>query len=158
MCFQNGVSFLDLEGNARLVFGTVFIDRIRSNKPAPEVHELRSLFKPKSAQVLRVLLRDPKKSWKVVDLAKAASVSLGHASNVRTGLLDREWGALDGEGLHLRTPDELLDAWKAAYVPPVSERFPFYTTLHGSLLESRVKEFFNSAPHDILSLIHIRCV
>ena len=73
LCFQNGVSFLDLEGNARLVFGTVFIDRIRSNKPAPEVRELRSLFKPKSAQVLRVLLRDPKKSWKVVDLAKAAS-------------------------------------------------------------------------------------
>jgi hypothetical protein len=149
LCFQNGVSFLDLEGNARLVFGTVFIDRVRSNKPAPELRELRSLFKPKSAQVLRVLFRDPKKSWKVVDLAKAASVSLGHASNVRTALLDREWGALDGEGLHLKAPDELLDAWKAAYVPPVAERVPFYTTLHGSLLESRVKEFFNSSPHDI---------
>jgi Transcriptional regulator, AbiEi antitoxin, Type IV TA system len=149
LCFQNGVSFLDLEGNARLVFGTVFIDRVRSNKPAPELRELRSLFKPKSAQVLRVLFRDPKKSWKVADLAKAASVSLGHASNVRTALLDREWGAVDAEGLHLRAPDELLGAWKSAYLPPVAERLPFYTTLHGSLLESRVKEFFNSAPDDI---------
>jgi len=44
LCFQNGVSFLDLEGNARLVFGTVFIDRVRSNKPAPELRELRSLL------------------------------------------------------------------------------------------------------------------
>jgi hypothetical protein len=148
LCLQNGVSFLDLEGNARLAFGTVFIDRVRPNKPSPELRELKSLFKPKSAQVLRVLFRDPKKSWKVVDLANAASVSLGHASNVRTALLNREWGALDAEGLHLRSPDELLDAWKSAYMPPVAERLPFYTTLHGSLLESRVKELFHSSPND----------
>jgi Transcriptional regulator, AbiEi antitoxin, Type IV TA system len=148
LCLQNGVSFLDLEGNVRLVFGTVFIDRVRANKPSPELRELKSLFKPKSAQVLRVLFRDPKKSWKVVDLANAASVSLGHASNVRTALLNREWGEVAAEGLHLRAPDELLEAWKVAYVPPVAERLPFYTTLHGSLLESRVKEFFNSAPNN----------
>jgi hypothetical protein len=146
LCLQNGVSFLDLEGNVRLAFGTVFIDRVRANKPSPELRELKSLFKPKSAQVLRVLLRDPKKSWKVVDLANAASVSLGHASNVRTALLNREWGVVGADGLHLRAPDELLEAWKSAYVPPVAERLPFYTTLHGNVLESRVKEFFNSVP------------
>jgi hypothetical protein len=83
LCLQNKVSFLDFEGNARLTFGTVFIDRIRANKPAPERREFRSLFKPKSAQVLRVLLRCPEQSWKLVDLAEAAGVSLGHASNVR---------------------------------------------------------------------------
>jgi Transcriptional regulator, AbiEi antitoxin, Type IV TA system len=148
LCLENGVSFLDLEGNVRLAFDTVFIDRVRANKPSPELRELKSLFKPKSAQVLRVLFRDPKKSWKVVDLANAASVSLGHASNVRTALLNREWGALNAEGLHLRSPDELLDAWKSAYIPPVAERLPFYTTLHGNLLENRVKEFFNSSPND----------
>ena len=147
LCLQNEVSFLDLEGNARLAFGTVFIERIRSNKPAPELRELRSLFKPKSAQVLRVLFRDPKKSWKVADLANAAAVSLGHASNVRTALLNREWGEVGAEGLHLRAPDELLEAWKSAYVPPVAERLHFYTTLHGSVLDNRVKEFFNAAPN-----------
>lgn len=145
LCLQNEVSFLDLEGNARLVFGTVFIDRVRSNKPAPELRELRSVFKPKSAQVLRVLFRDPKKSWKVADLASAASVSLGHASNVRTALLDREWGEVGAEGLRLRVPDKLLESWKSAYVPPVAERLPFYTTLHGGALESRLKELFTSS-------------
>lgn len=148
LCLENGVSFLDLEGNVRLAFGTVFIDRVRANKPSPELRQLKSLFKPKSAQVLRVLFRGPKKSWKVVDLANAASVSLGHASNVRTALLNREWGEVGAEGLHLRAPDELLEAWKSAYVPPVAERLPFYTTLHGGVLELRVKEFFNSAPNN----------
>lgn len=149
LCLQNEVSFLDLEGNARLAFGSVFIDRVRADKRSPEHRELRSLFKPKSAQVLRVLFRDPKKSWKVVDLAEAASVSLGHVSNVRTALLDREWAERGVEGVRLRATDELLDAWKSAYSPRVAERILFYTTLHGSLLDDRVKEFFSSSPRNI---------
>ncbi len=149
MCIQSGVSYLDFEGNARLAFGPVFIDRIRANKPSPDVRELKSLFRSKSAQVLRVLFRDPNRGWKVADLAKAAAVSLGHASNVRTALLNREWGQLTDDGLCLRAPSDVLDAWKVAYTAPVSERLAFYTTLHGSLLESRVKEFFDLIPNNV---------
>jgi Transcriptional regulator, AbiEi antitoxin, Type IV TA system len=149
LSLQNKVSFLDFEGNARLTFGTVFIDRIRANKPAPERREFRSLFKPKSAQVLRVLLRRPEQSWKLVDLAEAASVSLGHASNVRKSLLDREWAELGREGLRLKAPGALLDAWKSVYVAPVAEEFRFYTTFHGSVLESHVRVLFESVPNSI---------
>jgi len=148
LCIQSGVSFLDLEGNVRLEFGMVFIDRVREHKPSPELRELKSVFRPKSAQVLRVLFRDPTRRWKVADLAKAASVSLGHASNVRNALLNREWGEVGAEGLYLRAPDELLDAWKSAYVPPVAERLAFYTTLHSSLMESHLKELFGFVPDD----------
>ena len=73
---------------------------------------------------------------------------MGHASNVRTALLNREWGQLTDDGLCLRAPSDVLDAWKVAYTAPVSERLAFYTTLHGSLLESRVKDFFDLIPND----------
>src|SRR5258708_19611019 len=33
---------------SRLAFGPVFIDRIRANKPSPDVRELKSLFRSKS--------------------------------------------------------------------------------------------------------------
>jgi hypothetical protein len=59
LCRQNEVGFLDLEGNARIVFDGVFIERLVSSKPAVERRGLKSLFKPKSARVLRVMLRDP---------------------------------------------------------------------------------------------------
>src|ERR1700723_1506966 len=72
LCMESGVSFLDFEGNARISFGTVFIERMLSNKPEPERREFRSLFRPKSAQVLRILLRNPKQVWKVTDLAEAS--------------------------------------------------------------------------------------
>jgi hypothetical protein len=145
LCRENGISFLDFEGNARLAFGTVFIDRRISDKPVTERREFKSMFTPKSAQVLRVLLRDPQRTWRVTELAEAANVSLGHVSNVRSALLDREWAQVVPEGLRVSSPDALLDAWKSSYVLPV-EQLRFYTTLHGSGLDKSVRELFEVMP------------
>lgn len=140
LCREQGAGFLDLEGNARLVFDGVFIERQVASKPVADRRELRSLFKPKSAQVLRAMLRDPRKAWRVTDLAQASAVSLGHVSNVRVGLLDREWAQVSEEGLFLSEPDALLDAWRDAHEPPVTKRLAFYTTLHGSAFEDAARQ------------------
>jgi hypothetical protein len=139
LCREHDVGFMDLEGNARLVFDGIFIERQVASKPVAERRELRSLFKPKSAQVLRAMLRDPHRAWRVTELAQVADVSLGHVSNVRTGLLDREWAQVSDEGLHLSEPDALLDEWCDAYEPPAGRRMSFYTTLHGSSLEEAAR-------------------
>lgn len=146
LCRESGVGFLDLEGNARLVFDEVFIERLVSSKPPAEKRELKSLFKPKSAQVLRVMLRDPSRAWRVAELGEAAGVSLGHASNVRSGLLDREWAKVSGQGLFLSEPDVLLDAWRDAYTPPAGKRMSFYTALHGSALEEAARHVLHAEP------------
>jgi hypothetical protein len=135
LCRENKVGFVDLAGNARLVFDGVFIEKLVSHAPPTERRELKSLFKPKSAQILRVMLRDPKRAWRVVELAQAADVSLGHVSNVRTGLLDREWARLSEDGLTLSDPNALLDVWRDAYEPCEAERMGFYTVLHGKAFE-----------------------
>ena len=146
LCIENGISFLDFEGNARIAFGTIFIERVLSSKPEPERREFKSLFRPKAAQVLRILLQNPKRAWKVADLAAAANVSLGHVSNLRTALLDREWASILPEGMLLTAPDSLLDAWKSSYRPLVEEDLRFYTILHGSPLENSLREMFSSLP------------
>ncbi|MBB4226146.1 type IV toxin-antitoxin system AbiEi family antitoxin [Variovorax guangxiensis] len=144
LCREHEVGYLDLEGNARLALDSVFIERQVASKPAVERRELRSLFKPKSAQVLRVMLRDPQRAWRVTELAEAAEVSLGHVSNVRVGLLDREWAQVSSEGLYLSEPDALLDEWRDAYEPPVGRRMSFYTTLHGSSFEEAARRVMGS--------------
>jgi hypothetical protein len=135
LCREQDVSYLDLEGNSRLIFGSVFIERQVASKPVVERRELRSLFKPKSAQVLRVMLRDPHRAWRVTELSKTAAVSLGHVSNVRSGLLDREWAHVSDDGLFLSEPGALLDAWRAVYSPPAGKQSTLYTTLHGRAFE-----------------------
>ena len=42
LCREQDVGFLDLEGNARLIFGSVFIERQVASKPAADRRELRS--------------------------------------------------------------------------------------------------------------------
>jgi len=140
LCRENGVGFLDFEGNARLVFDGVFVERRVEGKPHSARRELKSLFKPKSAQVLRVLLRHPQRTWRVAELAEAAHVSLGHINNVRVGLVDREWARIEPSGLLLTQPDVLLDAWRDAYDPPAGERLSFYTTLHGDAFAAAARQ------------------
>lgn len=139
LCREEEVGFLDLAGNSRLVFDGIFIERLVAAKPRAERRELRSIFKPKSAQVLRMMLQDPSRCWRVAELAEAADVSLGHVSNVRTSLLDREWAKVEPDGLSLARPDALLDAWRDDYVPPAGDRLGFYTTLHGSAFEQAAR-------------------
>lgn len=153
LCREQEVGYLDLEGNARLTFCSVFIERQVASKPAVERRELRSLFKPKSAQVLRVMLRDPYRAWRVTELAETADVSLGHVSNVRVGLLDREWARVSEEGIYLSEPDLLLDGWCDAYEPLPGHRMSFYTTLHGSSFEEAARRVLRSEPETGLAAL-----
>ena len=139
ICRDEEVGFVDLEGNCQIVFDGVFIERLVAERPQAERRELKSLFAPKSAQVLRLLLRDPRHPWKVADLAASAGVSLGHASNVRAALLDREWAEARPDGLILVNPSALLDSWREAYKRPRGKRLNFYTTLHGSALQEQAR-------------------
>jgi hypothetical protein len=86
------------------------------------------------------MLRDPARPWRVTELAEVAGVSLGHVSNVRSGLLDREWGQVSDKGLFIFEPDVLLNAWRHAYQPPTGKRMSFYTTLHGSAFEDAARQ------------------
>jgi hypothetical protein len=139
MCEEKGAGYLDLAGNARIAFGGVFIERMVADKPTAEQRELKSLFRPKSAQVLRALLREPGRAWRVTELSAISGVSLGHVSNVRAGLIDREWARASEDGLVLAEPDSLLDAWRESYSAPPGERLRFYTPLHGSALEDAAR-------------------
>lgn len=142
LCKEHKVAFIDQQGNARLVFDGVFIERVAAGKPASVRRDLKSLFTPKAAQVLRLLLRDPWRPWRVTELAEKAEVSLGQVSNVRRALLDREWATVTEEGLALKDPDALLDAWSEAYAGLGGKKNSYYTTLHGKGLEDAFLELF----------------
>ncbi len=134
VCREEGVGYLDFEGNARIAFDSVFIERKVEGKPDPERRALRSLFKPKSARILRVLLNDPRRAWRVTELAEAAKVSIGLVSTIGSALRERDWADQSGQGMHLTDPSSLLDEWASNYAPPQGEEVRLYTHLHGKAL------------------------
>ncbi len=114
ICTEAGIGYADLAGNAWLSFDRIFIEIRSAAKPQVVKREARSIFSPKAARVLRVLLQGPLRAWKVKELAAAAGVSIGHVSAVRQKLLEREWAAEEDGGLRVTKANALLDAWVAA--------------------------------------------
>jgi hypothetical protein len=155
ICAEFGVGFADLEGKRLHLIRQYLIDRTVDTKPQVERREIKSLFTPKSAQVLRVLMRDPSRRWKVTDLAEEADVSIGHVSNVRNALLDREWAQADSAGIHVSDPDGLLDTWRDAYRRPPGKRQAFYTLMHGGSIQDAIQNMWHGQqqhdrPHAML--------
>ncbi len=145
---KESLGYLDFAGNCFLSFGSVFIERRGAPNPAIRRRGLREIFAPKASRVLRVLLQDANRSWRVTELAKSAGVSLGQVSNVRRALLDREWAHISDSGIQLKNPSVLLDTWRTEYKAPVAETKHYYTLLHGEPLESATREAFATADAD----------
>lgn len=111
ICLKEKIGYLDLAGNCRLTFGQVYIEQEGKPNPFAQKRDLRSLYSPKAARVLRVLLTDPKKPWRLQALAEEAKVSLGQIANVKSLLEDREWLKSSDAGLLLNDPESLLAEW-----------------------------------------------
>ena len=146
ICADHDVAYLDLAGNARLAFDTVYIERAVADKPRSETRALRSIFTPKAAAILRVLLSDPGRAWRVADLATQANASFGHVSNVRKALLAREWIEVRDGGAVLIRPDALLQTWRENYRRPPGQSIAGYTHLHGKQLDERLRGKLNPYP------------
>jgi hypothetical protein len=151
VCREEGMAYLDLAGNAHIAFGSVFIDRHVVGRPPAEKRALRSLFKPKSARILRVLLDDPRRAWRVTELAEAAQVSLGLVSTVGAALRERDWAEQGEGGLCLVDPDSMLDAWAEGYEAPRAEELRFYTHHHGKALTERLSRIGSESGRAVLA-------
>lgn len=138
-CREERLGYLDLHGNARIAFDTVYIEREVPGRPAPENREIRSLYKPRSARVLRALLASPGKAWRSLELAEQTGVSIGLISQVSRKLRAQDWAAMTDGGLILHDPDALLDNWTDHYEPPRGQEHRCYTPFEGEALTERLR-------------------
>jgi len=145
---EESFGYLDFAGNCFLSFGSVFIERRGAPNQSVRRRELREIFAPKASRVLRVLLKDPDRPWRVTDLAQSSGVSLGQTSNVRRALLDREWAQADSSGVRLKNPASILDAWRGEYKARVFYVTHYHTLLHGEPLESAIRAAFATPAAD----------
>lgn len=151
MCIDYDVNYVDFYGNARLVMPGLFINREVAETPAAEKRDLKSVFKPKSARVLRFLLRPGQQPRRLTEIAEATGVSIGQVHKLKTALLERDWIGETPEGVVIRNADLLLDAWRSVS-EALGSRQGYYTPLHGGLLEEAVtKAMIEAGPHAALA-------
>jgi Transcriptional regulator, AbiEi antitoxin, Type IV TA system len=113
---RNNLGYLDLSGNCYLAFDNVLIEREGKRNTRPSTRPLKSLFAPRATRVVRALLADRQRSWRLDELAPRSEVSLGHAHNVIKRLAELAWVERDEhQRIRLSKPADLLEMWTESY-------------------------------------------
>src|SRR5437667_9466255 len=112
----HNLGYLDLSGNCYLALENVLVEKEGKRNVRPSTRPLRSLFAPRATRVVRVLLTEPGRAWRLEELSRAAEVSLGHSHNVVKRLEDLAWVERDDrQRIHLAKPADLLEGWSESY-------------------------------------------
>jgi Transcriptional regulator, AbiEi antitoxin, Type IV TA system len=147
MCSDQGVGYVDFEGNCLLRFDQVFIRTAAMREHKAEKRELRSLYSPRSERILRALLQYPSRSWPMQELASEANVSIGHVHNVKTQLWDRGWIESPGRsgGFILSKHDALLNDWPKGYNSHKTACADYFCLCELDELEARIAQMCESS-------------
>ena len=141
ICLEADIGYIDFAGNCHLSFQNIYVHKEGKPNPYTNKRYLKSLYSPKAERILRVLLMSGPREWKVEELAKEASVSLGQVSNVKKLLADREWINSQPVGFALSEPYELLEEWSQNYNYQRNKISEFYTTRSSGDIEISLERF-----------------
>jgi hypothetical protein len=144
ICLSEGIGYLDLSGNCLLSFDKIFIQKKDYPNQFKEKRKLKSLYAPKAERLLRALLCNPGKKWKIKELADESGVSLGQSSNVKKVLFDRELISGERGGFSLKEPAALLREWTENYDCRKNEIQEFYSLKSVTDIENALAIYCNN--------------
>ena len=141
---EHGIGFIDGLGNAQLELPGLLL-RV-SGTGRPNRAPARSRLSGKAGVVAQTLLLDPKRVWRIKDLAKETAVSSGLVHRVLSRLeaegIVRTTGAGPHRTRHVTDPTALLDLWAEENVDkPIRTR--------GYLLAQTPKQLINQLGEDL---------
>jgi len=123
---ERDVSFIDGAGNGRInaPASGLFVERsghIHSGQP--RVQRASDPFAPRSSHIIRAMLHEPNRAWRMEELAEHpdVGVSIGLVAKVKSWLLSEGYAASPQRRLVLTRPADLLDAWAANFTGAVQQ-------------------------------------
>lgn len=143
ICRNSGFGYLDLAGNCFIANGYLYIE-IKGNKNEyVSKRSLKSIYERSSAvssRILRVLMQDVTKVWKMQELATAARCSIGQVSKVKDFLLNQAYIEQNAQGIRIINPKAIMKDWAFVYSKGDEEMIACYSLDSVPVLESRIAE------------------
>lgn len=115
ICREHGLGYFDGAGNCHLAGPGFFVHVEGRPNTAPDTRAADDLFAPKSSRIVRALLEHRQRVWQVQGLAAEMRVSLGLASRVKRKLVHQAFAEVTADGVRVREPATLLEAWAESY-------------------------------------------
>ena len=142
LCRDDNVSYFDLAGNCRIAIGLIYIERTGTPNPFQKnIMAAPGLYGMRGERILRTLLNDPKKPWKVAPLVQQVGVSAGTVSTIRKLLIDRDWAKDTSQGIVLTQPEKLLRDWAQIWSRRAWRPHAYFTRLPLTEFEQQLAEF-----------------
>ena len=128
-----GVNYLDLAGRGRVIGqGLVYVVTpqlaLRDVVKSPS-----SPFAQKASRVVRVLLGNPKRAWRLSEVAARVAGNPGNVHRILAALIELGMVERDEDAYLVADPGSMLEAWSDQAQPP-RERFVLPT--HGELRDT----------------------
>jgi len=157
LCRLHQVGCVDTVGNYHLAFDGVYIERTVANVPQHAKRRLRNLFAPVSSRVIRAMLEEPGRIWRLAALSETTAASLGQVYNVSEKLVAEGFARKSAqEGLTLTDPASLLDLWRDEYeFTTVNEVLSFHSSERDpALLMAEVGRVAETVPGTYAFTLH----
>lgn len=107
-CKELGVGYIDLNGNFLLAHQGVYVDVARPAAVFKNPQGVKRIFAGRSRRIIRVLLANPFKPFRLEELSSEAELSVGQAFQVTKRLLEDGLLERTSEGRVLTKPRQLL--------------------------------------------------
>lgn len=117
-CEKLSVGYMDMSGNYRLHVHWLYMSEQGHPNQHIQVNGPKDIFNPKSkvsSIILRALMRDVSKQWKLSLLSEKLQCSIGQVFKVKNYLCEQLWADMTSEGLRILDTAAIMHAWSAAY-------------------------------------------
>ena len=113
---EMGISYIDMAGNIYVRAKGIFVER--DGKPNVLSYAQKGLnpYSDKASIILRILMEEPIRSWKIREIARAGDITPGWASRVADNLVERGLVKYNQQhGITLVSGEDVIKEWADFY-------------------------------------------
>lgn len=143
ICEEMGVGYIDLSGNCLIKHNSIYVRVEGKPNKFGERRGIKSIFErssTKSSMILRYILQEPDKRWKMQELADISSSSIGQVSKVKKFLEERELISVAEGGFSINKPKEVILEWAKVYNLKQNTTIECYSLYSIPQIEQKINE------------------
>lgn len=143
ICEKSNIGFIDLAGNCLIKHGSIYIKVSGNKNLAAPKRALKSIFEKSStvsSVILRTMLTDISKRWKLKELSERVGCSIGQVSKVKDFLQNNAWVEKTPEGIQIIDVKAILKEWSKVYSGKYSDIYECYSLDSIPELESKLEK------------------
>lgn len=142
LCEKSDIGYMDEAGNCLIKTHTIYISEKGNSNKMISKQKMKTVFDPSyvvSSKILRYLMKDAKRVWKLKYLANELECSIGQVSKVKDYLCEQLWAEMTTDGLVIKDAESIMTAWSKEYSVSKNNSRSLYTLEPIAIFEKKVQ-------------------